>query len=316
MKIKIVRRGWLCYVCCMDHVGGEARSIAELQSLDRGLEFLAAGSCPPPELIRLGLIPPLPLSDGELLWGFPVLDRAVELGLNRLACRRLPGLTRSERLDVALRLEARPGSYSWAEKLAMQRYLEGPAGNMEAGPALAALSPSIEGHLDPQLESRLKVYRTLPAYLREEVDRSRIDLKTALRVHRLPEPALRLVAQASLSYSERRELLHGLVELAGRQRLSAEAVAGLTHELLAARQPMKELENRRRPAVSDLRRRFEQICGPALAGSGVRLKAPPCFEGETYEVGFSFSSCRALARRLQGLARLAERCDELVELLG
>jgi hypothetical protein len=308
----------------MDHLGSpasealEKRSIGELHSLSRELEFLAPGNCPPPELIRLGLIPPLPLGDGELLWGFPVLAAAAALGLERLACRPLPGLTRPERLAVALQLEARPGSFSWSEKLAMQRYLQGSAGggDAEARAALLALSPLIEGHPDPQLEQRLKSYAALPARLQAEVDGGRLDLKTALRVRGLPALPLRLVSQAPLSFSARRELLHGLVELAGRQRLSEEALTRLTGELLSAGQPLRELEKRRLPTVADLRGRYEQISTGALAGSGVRLIPPPWFEGDSYQVIFFFSTCRSLRRRLQGLERLAERCDELLQLLG
>jgi hypothetical protein len=304
--------GLLCYPLPMLEL-----SLEELESLDPVLDLFTATPPVPEELLRLGLVPPLPVSEKLLAWGFPLLRAARAAGLARLACLRLEGLDRAELLGLALRLEGRAGAYRWSEKQAVLAYARA------CGFPLNELAPLIEGRGDPRLEEKIGQFAGLPPSLWRMVEDGELDLRAALTVRELPEPALESASRSRLTFSERREFLQLLLELAGRDRLSSAQVAALARTALAApRSPaaagppaLAALRELRLPLLADLRRRWDALERELVSGSGVSLEPPPFFEGDAIRLSFTFRSRAGLSRRLRALARVEERCDELLCLL-
>ncbi len=289
----------------------------ELEALDPAMDLFTASRPVPGELLEAGLVPPLPVCSGLLAWGFPLLRAARAAGLERLACRLLQGLGREELLELALRLEGRAGSYRWSEKQALNGFARA------SGFSLDGLAPLIEGRDEPRLEEKIDRFAGLPPALRRMVEQGELDLRAAEELRELPEQALREAAQSRLSFSERREFLRLLLEIGGRERLSAEELGELARSALASGQAqdragqkaLSALRERRAPLQADLRRRWETLERELLSGSGVDLSPPPFFEGDLFRVSFSFRTRAGLLRRLKALDRVEERCEELLSLL-
>lgn len=292
-------------------------SLEELEALDPALDLFTASRPVSAELLRAGLVPPLPVGAGLLAWGFALFKAARDAGLDRLACRSLQGLGRAELLALALRLEDRAGAYRWSEKQALLGFARA------SGFSLGSLAPLIEGRAEARLEERIGQFAALPPALRRMVDRGELDLRAALEVRELPEQALDAAAQSRLSFSERRAFLQLLQEIGGRDQLSDSQLISLAQAALASRRAAAQagpkalaaLRELRSPVLSDLRRRWSSLERELLSGSGVALAPPPFFEGDSLQVSFSFRTRAALARKLKALARVEERCDELLSFL-
>ena len=292
-------------------------SLGELEALDPALNLFTGSRPVPAELLRAGLVPPLPVCSGLLVWGFALLKAARAAGLERLACRDLPGLRRAELLELALRLEDRAGSYRWSEKQALLGFARA------SGFSLEELAPLIEGREEPRLEERIGQFAGLPPALRRMVEHSALDLRAAVEVRELPEQALEAAEQSRLSFSERREFLRLLQEIGGRERLSgtqleelaATALASGRGEAQDAREALSALRERRSPLLADLRRRWTALERGLVSASGVALEPPPFFEGDSIRVSFSFRTRAALSRRLKALGRVEEHSDELLSFL-
>jgi hypothetical protein len=299
-------------------------ALSELLGLSRDLDIFAASPPYPEELLQQGLHPPLPLAAGLLVWGFPILRRAAQRGLEALPCVGLPPLPRRELLRIALQLEGRAGSYGWSEKEGMLRFLEGPAEEAggeaggegsEPGRELEALGPLIEGCPAPKLAARLAGFRALPALLQQLLERGWLELETAHRVRELPEEVFALLGRSRLSFAQRRLFLQDLFEVGRRDGLAPGELSALAQGLLGAAQPLAELQRLRSPTLATLSRRFQELSRELLSGSGVRLLPPPAFEGDSFCIRFQFRSARGLSRALNALQRLREGSDELLALL-
>ena len=118
-----------------------------------------------------------------------------------------------------------------------------------------------------------------------------------------------------LSFSGRRQFFTMLWEVGQRDGLSEDELAAAAAELGDTADPGAAVRRRRYPMLSSLEERLERITTETLAGSGVRLSAPPYFEGARFSVELSFASQAELRRRIAALQKLEERADELFELL-
>lgn len=297
----------------------DVRSPAELEALTPELDLFVDSPAPDPHLVEEGLHPPLPVSAGALIWGFALLREALRSGRGGLACRVLPPLAASQRLALALRLEARAGRYSWPEKRNILEFVRRRRAEGEALD-LATLAPWIEGRRDPQLEHRIARYSALPPASRQAVAAGSLDLKTAELAGGFPPAVLALIEGAPLSFSRRRQFVELLGEVSRRDRLEAGELEELAARLLGAplpggEQPLEALAVLRFPTLTALRERFAALAGGLWKGSGVQIQAPPNFEGESFSVAFGFSSRDDLSRRLRALRAVAEHCDELFALL-
>ncbi len=325
--------------------GSQLLTIEEIDLLGADLDIFAAGETPHTELVTKGLHPPLPISAATLIWGFAILREAHRLHLGRLACQLLPSCSRREMLALALKMENRPGSFTWFEKEKMLRFLGGPDGregrpdSREGGPAgtaaaarsdalqpgrplpagpgeqLAELSPLIEGRADPLLAQRIGAFTALPPQARILVAAGQADLKTATRVQELPAEVFTMLEGAPLTFSQSRQLLNELLEVRRKQALSPQAVSALVERALKEERPADAVHRLRFPALSALHQRFSDLRRELLGGSGIRLTPPPDFEGDSFTVEFSFNSPKSLKRKMTGLRALGQRSDELFELL-
>jgi hypothetical protein len=305
-------------MCC-----SQLLSIEEIERLGADLDVFTAGEIPPAELVAKGLHPPLPISLATLIWGFAILREARRLHLERLACLVFPSCSRREMLALALKMENRSGSFTWLEKEKMLRFLGGPGEALQPGrplPAglseqLAGLSPLIEGHPDPFLAQKIGSFMALPPQAGNLVAAGQVDLKTATRAQELPAEVFTMLGGASLTFSQRRQILNELLEVRRKQALSAQAVTAVVAKALKEDRPADAVHRLRFPALSALKQRFCELRGEILGGSGVRLEAPPDFEGDSFNVEFSFNSPKSLRRKIAGLSALGQRSNELFDLL-
>ena len=141
--------------------------------------------------------------------------------------------------------------------------------------------------------------------LRRLVRNGKIDLATTRRALAIPPEIFgRFEAVLEeLSFSQARIFLTQLGEaLAGK---SPEEARALAQRILAARRPEEELAAIRMPELTEMEKSFGEITGRLLRGTGVSLKAPPCFEGGRFTVEFGFASAQELTRKIRALEKLA-----------
>ena len=151
--------------------------------------------------------------------------------------------------------------------------------------------------------------------LRRLVIKGKIDLATARRACVIPEEFLKAFGAVleNFSFSSARIFLSQLGEtLAGK---TPEEAGALAARLLAAPRPAEELAAIRMPELTEMEKRFREITERLLKGTGVGLKAPPCFEGSRFTVEFGFAAREELARKIRTLEKLASEGDGLYELL-
>ena len=316
----------------------------DLLSLSDALDlFTGPNTHLPDALVQDGLIPPIPLSAGSdpvLVWGWPIVRRAAELGVAELETRTF-SLSPADALILALQLEGRAGAYSWAEQAAVVRYLEtsphGDGAGVGAACATARAAGTEVGAADWPAFSRLVRgdgalveligrYRKLEPTLRALVNDEFIALKTAERITRVPGEFLSLHRRGlgSLSFSARRQFLELLAELmiqaqapggTGTETCAASNVCTRASAALDERDPVAALRRLRYPTLTHLEEQFCGIRRESLHGTGVDLTAPPYFEGESFSVSFTFRNCAELVERTQALERLEGSCDQLFEFL-
>lgn len=287
-------------------------TLEEIGRLSSDLDIFAAAPAADPQLILNRLYPPLPICAELLIWGFSIVRTARSLSLKRLSCQRLALHSRGEMLAMALRLENRAGSYTWPEKEKMLSFLDPGSREIMSTGEFSAL---IEGKTNPSLTAKVRTFSSLPAELKSLVAAGQIDLKSAHRVGELPPEVFRGLRDCALTFSERRQFLNELFEIARRGNLSRERIAELCGRALGEDRPLEEIHRLRFPTTSSLEQRFAALREELVRGSGVSLRAPLNFEGDSFTVGFKFNSRKSLARKLEILRALEGRCDALFELL-
>jgi hypothetical protein len=296
--------------------------LERIEALDRELDLFPEGPAPADELVAGGFHPPLPIGGEILIWGHRLVRAARRLGVPRLPCRLVEMTEPVDLLALALRLEDRAGRYTWEEKERMLAWLARRAGDRPD--SWLRLEPLIEGAGRARVFAGIRRYDRLSAPLQAMVRRGRLDLKSAARLDGLPADVFELLERAEaggpgsgpavrLSSSERRILLEELREAA---RRSGRDPADLLRRALQAVDPREEIRRLRRPELAALEDRFAALRRRLLDGTGIRLAAPAGFEGDGFQVSFSFESRQALRGRLAALGGLEERSDELFDLLA
>ncbi|MFP4429966.1 MAG: hypothetical protein ACOCW6_00380 [Spirochaetota bacterium] len=251
-----------------------------------------------------------------VVWGWPVLRLVAGSGGDSIYAHERP-LGPREALLLALALEGRTGSYSWEEMHRIVAYCERFALDVDPEVSRAAVG-------DGGLVFRVERYRALPPLLRGALDRGAIDLKTA---EALSPPATEgnrrdevlgklLSAGEGLSHSNRRKLLLIARELLVSRRSDprelirvVEATADAPEELLS------QLRALRYPELTGMVRQLNRFTEEHLRGTGVRLEAPPNFEGRRFTVSFDFADSREYSARLAALGRAGERLEAILDLL-
>ena len=314
----------------------------EIGSLNAEMDIFSGSKAPDPELIEKRIYPPLPICSDTLIWGFEILRSAESQGLRQVNCLIIPSCPRAGMLSLALKLENRPGSFSWPEKQRMLAFLgnsegfsagdrrsadedasgdEGTSADEDpsVGPTLielfSDLSPLIEGHRDPQLAAKIIAFASLPQGLKALVAEGQVDLKSALRVQSLPESVFTGLQASALTFSQRRQFLNELFEVGRKLRFSQAEIGDLAKRAFGDPQPIETVHRLRFPVLTELEERFAALAEQLLKGSGVQVHPPPYYEGEAFTVEFAFNSAKSLERKLNALHSLEGHLDALLELL-
>jgi hypothetical protein len=306
--------------------GYQVLTPVEIDSLKKELDIFSGERTPRPELILKGLYPPLPICSDTLIWGFAILRAAKAQQLRQLNCLIIPSCPRDEMLSLALKLENRASGFSWREKEKMLAFLAAPEPSSERRPespsppaplvaAFDQLSPLIENHRDPELASKIATFAELPEALQDLVAEGQVDLKTAVRVRSLPVEIFPEIQASTLSFSQNRQFLNELFEVARKHERSQQEIKETVARALRDRRPLEAIHRLRFPTLTALDERFTNLKRELLRGSGVRLEPPPYYEGQAFTVQFEFNSARTFSRRLTALHTLEGRLDALFELL-
>ena len=244
----------------------------------------------------------------RILWGFRY--RALwEVQSTVFPCIAIGEPTPAEAVRLALTAEHRAGAYRPGEIDAILSLIESSG---------AAADRDILGLLDPRSDVRAvrDRYRALPRTLAVALDQGALDLRTAEAIPAEWAGAVpRLLAPlSSLSFSNRRLAVRMAVELL---RAGADLDELITAVTDAAQRDavLSTLRSRRYPTLADLERRVATLRRQVLGGTGVQLREPPNFEGDRFELSFTFASSGEFRRRLAAAAAVEEVVDELMDLL-
>jgi len=269
------------------------------------------------ELLELELLPPLPVAGNELVWGFNLLCSAAKAGYSRLPVVRIIEKPLIELLRIAIILEDRAGNFAWGEMEKIYNLLV----KKGSGELFNRLSPFLLGHEDRRLFTRVKQFSSLKTQLKVLVDEKLIDLKTALHCNNWQAAlienigALLRLGENPLSFSKRRIILNQLLEVSLKQGIPEEKILSLVRNTLNAADPLKTAQALRFPELTAMEECFLELKGKLLAGSGIKLTPPPFFEGENFNISFSFGSKEALEKKISYMKSFAEKTDELFDLL-
>ncbi len=292
-------------------------SIDALNSLTAGFDLFTGSKPIKNELLELGLLPPLPVAGNELVWGFNLLCSAAKRGYSRLPVVRITRKPLIELLRVAITIEDRAGNFTWGEMEKIYNLL------VEKGTSelINSLSPLLLGHEDSRLFTRVKQFSSLKTQLKVLVDEKLIDLKTALQCNNWQAALIEDIGtllrsgENPLSFSKRRIILNQLLEVSVKQGIPEEKILSLVRNTLNSADPLQTAQALRFPGLTAMEARFLELKGKLLTGTGIKLTPPSFFEGESFNISFSFSSKKALEKKINYLKTFAEKTDELFELL-
>lgn len=291
--------------------------IEKLRSFSGSLDLFTGSKPIKNELLELGLLPPLPVAGTELVWGFNLLCSAAKAGYSSLPVVRIIKKPLIELLRVAIILEDRAGNFNWGEMEKICNLLV----KKGSGQLFNSLSPFLLGHEDSRLFTRVKQFSSLKTQLKVLVDEKLIDLKTALNCNNWQAAliedigALLRSGENTLSFSKRRIILNQLLEVSVKQRIPEKRILSLVRNTLNTADPCKTAKALRFPELTAMEERFLELKGKSLTGTGIKLTSPSYFEGESFNISFSFSSKRALEKKINYLKTFAEKTNELFEFL-
>ncbi len=284
--------------------------VEKIQALRQNFDIFSSTPEIPIDLVQKGCIPPLPIMDDYLLWGFSVCKKAVRAGVESLYCCTFPK-NLEKGLYIALLMENRTNQYSWKEKAGIVA-LSRSESEIVLGKEVQSQIQT-EGSFVPSTQ----IYIDLPDYLKTHVDKGVIDLKTGERIVSLPERVFLELKKvlASSSFSKRRQFLLMLTEVAKREAMSEDDLTVLARELSIADSPFEALRARRYPQLTAMERSIDALQSKYVHGTGIRILPPRDFEGDAFTIRFSWHSKKQLSKVIEHLKRLQEEGDEFFNLL-
>lgn len=297
-------------------------TIEELKKLDTNLNIFTAGAEIDGQIMTAGLYQPVVMCGNSLVWGRRVIEAAEKAGLTSLNTVRITG-TAEENMIVALKIENRPGGYTWEEKEKIYNYL---MEDFRRKSSIQVDTCSLPGEISRLIEGNdsfqhsMENFTSLNYALKSGIKKGSLDLKTAVMVKDLPEriSAFLLDKTEDVSFSQRRICLKESYEIWMAGGATEEKAVSLLEELkdiFDSNNPHETLHRKRYPNLSELYRAFQKIKNKKLAKSGIQLKEPSNFEGGAYQVIFNFRSKKELGKRADTLKALEEAADELFSLL-
>jgi hypothetical protein len=293
-------------------------SLQKLRSLSREFDLFEPDARDWAPLLESGLCPPLPVAGGALVWGFPILAAAERARLGELPCVELPADDGVELLTIALRLENRPGAYSRREQARLYAFLTaaGLEERVEQAPERRGLIGLITEERPAAWFRQMREYAAFSEPLKRLLDENLLDMKTAGRARSLPEAFFELLysEKSRFGFSERRQFVTLVWEIAQRDRLTADDAMTLAREALSEKDPWPRLRALRCPEYAKRLAAFSAIAS-ALEREGIAARPPAMFEGESISFGFTATSRAVYERKLAALGRFEEQVDRLFELL-
>jgi len=292
-------------------------SIEKLRSFAASFDLFTGSKAIKNELLELGLQPPLPVAGEELIWGFNLLCSAAKAGYSSLPVVRIGKKPLIELLRVAITIEDRAGNFTWGEMEKIYNLLV-KKGSSEL---FSSLSPLLLGHEDSRLLARVEQFSSLKTELKALVDDKLIDLKTALHCNNWHAALIEDIGvllrsgENPPSFSKRRLILNQLLEVSVKHRIPEEKILSLVRNTLNSTDPLKTAQALRFPELTAMEERFLELKGKLLTGTAIKLTSPSFFEGESFNISFSFNSKKALEKKINYLKTFAEKTDELFELL-
>lgn len=289
------------------------RGIEGILDLDQRLDIFEKRERYSAQLIDIDLVPPLPIYRNILIWGHHIVRMAREMGKRELNCIIIENCTNFQLMRIALELESRPGKYSWKEREAIYHQLQftGEAWNCEP------IAMLVEGEPVPNWAQKVEDYAGQQRGLKELIERHIIDLKMSHKLKELPAALHSLLAEHTeqFSFSERRILLNMLIEIVQRDRLPEKETIDFFRSVLTHNNPMEYARGIRFPYLTSLETKFTVLSRKILGESGIKLHPPPFFEGDSFEVSFSFSNKKGFIGKMKALERLGDAADEFFQLL-
>ena len=283
--------------------------ISELRGLSAELDFFSNSTLFDEELLRRGVYPPLPICGDMLVWGFHILDEAGRRGITNLYCEQVTGKA-VDLLLLALKLENRINRYAWTEKEAFYRYIKRHSIEDRNSDIERIIADS--GSFFAQIE----IFLSLGAGLKNLVSAGKVDLKTAQRLKGMPDEICNRISQRNdMSFSDNRIFLTAVLETGLRDGVSDSELVQYAGRLLESKDPVRSAESGRFPVLTSMKENFELINKKYLKASGIRLTPPKYFEGDFFDISFSFRNAKQLEAKLRILAELKDGCDELFSLL-
>jgi len=288
-------------------------TINKLDSLLKDLDIFDRRKPADPELVTLGIYPPLPVAGNYLIHGFSILENARKANIDRLNIVEVPVKTKKEMLSLCLKYESNPGKYSWIEIEKMVSFL----GKDESiDDKMICL---ISGHEDSLFHKKIKDYRGFPASLKKLVGENLLDFKTARKVSHLPDEFFHIFNQykkkIKLTFSEGKIFLVAMNEIIRRDNVGVPEAVRICENLLSKKNPIDAVKNIRYPQLSGLYRKLKTIKDENIKGSGIQLCEPPFFEGNSFEIRFSFRTKKQFKKQVKVLENLTKKTDELFALL-
>ena len=258
-----------------------------------------------------GDIYPLPVLSGEnIVWGHSVLRNAAEKGFETVYCRRINGVPESN-LITALELENRKDSYSWAEKENLLNFIN--KNSVDKNKLEINRLVQSEGSFISHTEN----YVLLPEEMKILVNNNTIDIKTAKKALGIPcgifKKCVPLIKK--ITYSRRRLFIDYVSEILKKGFLSRDDVSVMIDNASLQDDPFDYVSLQRYPHLRNMENSFHEYTERNLKGSGIMLKAPPWFEGNSFSVSFSFSSDKQLGRIIEKLDNIRKTSDEIFRLL-
>jgi hypothetical protein len=247
-----------------------------------------------------------------VIWGYHILDAARNAGLESIYCRNIAGKNYSQlqKLEIALKLEGRTDKYTWPEKEKIYLFI----GDIPdtANDSLLYLVQSGSSFMPSAA-----LYSSLPWFIKKMTGNDLLDLKTAKTCSNIPEDGFRLLEKSitGQTFSQRRIFLVCISEIIKRYSMDEKKSCELIERVVSQSDPAAAAGRLRYPELSANEDVFNKFCSTYLKNSGIKLRNPPYFEGDSYSVDFSFSSRKQLDKIIASLETLRDKSDDIFRLL-
>ncbi len=224
-------------------------SLDELKSLGRKFDIFRTAAPPVSVLLGNGLVPPLPIWNGELVWGFAIVDATESLGINDLVTTSIDA-TPTEAVCFALDLEGRIGTYDMPEQSALLDLLD----NLDIDATEKAILSRVQ--LSGSFVPKTRQFDSLTPVVQRLVTNRRVDLKTAVRSRLKDDVWISIADIPGLTVSAVRIIAGDLDEIIRRDKVDSSTVQSIVREAAESTEPQRTIRRRRYPTLTSMEERL------------------------------------------------------------